>query len=60
MKANIEACARHAEKVGVKVLCLGALNKSEVSRMNRVPYSVIEVIVGCLHDTFAIAPCERL
>jgi len=54
VKANIEACARHAEKVGVKVLCLGALNKSEVSRMNRVPYCVSEVIVGCLHDTFAI------
>jgi hypothetical protein len=54
VKANIEACARHAEKVGVKVLCLGALNKSEVSRMNRVPYCVSEVIVGCLHSTFAI------
>ena len=35
VKANIEACARHAEKVGVKVLCLGALNKSEVSSGNR-------------------------
>lgn len=29
VKHNIEAAARHAEKVGVKVLCLGALNKAE-------------------------------
>lgn len=29
VKQNIEAAARHAEEVGVKVLCLGALNKAE-------------------------------
>lgn len=29
VKDNIIACARHAEKVGVKVLCLGSLNKAE-------------------------------
>jgi len=29
VKDNILACARHAEKVGVKVLCLGSLNKAE-------------------------------
>lgn len=29
VKKNIEAAARHAEKMGVKVLCLGALNKAE-------------------------------
>lgn len=29
VKANIEAAARHAEESGVKVLCLGALNKAE-------------------------------
>ncbi|KAL7455796.1 hypothetical protein ACHAWC_008571, partial [Mediolabrus comicus] len=29
VKENIEAAARHAEKIGVKVLCLGALNKAE-------------------------------
>ena len=54
VKANIEACARHAEKVGVKVLCLGALNKSEVSQINRVPHCISEFTVGCLHSTFAI------
>ena len=31
VKENIEACARHAERTGVRVLCLGALNKAEVS-----------------------------
>ena len=29
VKENIEAAARHAEQIGVKVLCLGALNKAE-------------------------------
>ena len=29
VKGNIEAAARYAERVGVKVLCLGALNKAE-------------------------------
>ena len=29
VKDNIEAAARHAEHIGVKVLCLGALNKAE-------------------------------
>lgn len=29
VKANIEAAARHAEKTGVRVVCLGALNKAE-------------------------------
>eukprot|EP00977_Amphora_coffeiformis_P024277 scaffold15309_cov198-Amphora_coffeaeformis.AAC.6 len=29
VKQNIEAAARHAERTGVKVLCLGALNKAE-------------------------------
>ncbi|KAL3784089.1 hypothetical protein HJC23_012278 [Cyclotella cryptica] len=29
VKENIEAAARHAESIGVKVLCLGALNKAE-------------------------------
>jgi len=29
VKENIEAAARHAEEIGVKVLCLGALNKAE-------------------------------
>ncbi|KAK1735765.1 flavin-binding monooxygenase-like protein [Skeletonema marinoi] len=29
VKKNIEAAARHAEEIGVKVLCLGALNKAE-------------------------------
>ena len=29
VKANIEAAARHAEEIGVRVLCLGALNKAE-------------------------------
>ena len=29
VKDNIEATAGHAEKIGVKVLCLGALNKAE-------------------------------
>lgn len=29
VKRNIEAAARHAEKSGVRVLCLGALNKAE-------------------------------
>ena len=29
VKDNIEAAARHAEQIGVKVLCLGALNKAE-------------------------------
>jgi len=29
VKENIEAAARHAEAIGVKVLCLGALNKAE-------------------------------
>ncbi len=29
VKENIEAAARHAEESGVKVLCLGALNKAE-------------------------------
>lgn len=29
VKENIEAAARHAERIGVKVLCLGALNKAE-------------------------------
>ena len=29
VKYNIEAAARHAENIGIKVLCLGALNKAE-------------------------------
>ncbi|KAL9183087.1 hypothetical protein ACHAXT_004874 [Thalassiosira profunda] len=29
VRDNIEATARHAERIGVKVLCLGALNKAE-------------------------------
>ena len=29
VKDNIEAAARHAEQIGVRVLCLGALNKAE-------------------------------
>ena len=29
VKENIEAAARHAERTGVKVLCLGALNKAK-------------------------------
>jgi len=29
VKDNIEAAARHAEHIGVKVMCLGALNKAE-------------------------------
>ena len=29
VKRNIEAAARHAERTGVRVLCLGALNKAE-------------------------------
>jgi hypothetical protein len=29
VKRNIEAAARHADETGVKVLCLGALNKAE-------------------------------
>jgi len=29
VKENIEAAARHAQRTGVKVLCLGALNKAE-------------------------------
>ena len=29
VRYNIEAAARHAENIGIKVLCLGALNKAE-------------------------------
>ena len=33
VRKNIEACARYAEKIEVRVLCLGALNKAEVRQL---------------------------